>query len=307
MRISDVMAGKKNTITPTQSPFPVFAMCQPIYVDDAIENNPTMKEYSSKPLDKEKFMAQWYNLYNTLAANSLVYLITPVKGLQDEVYVNSFAYLPNITDRDVIVLSNFTGEGRAGEEIVAGGLFKDLGYDVVKCPFKFEGEPELKFLSDAKTYLGGYGFRSDIRAHKWLTEKYGCKIIPIRETDEVLYHLDCSAFPIGKDNVLLCTEIMDPSTVKQIEKIVNVIPVSKADCDSGICNSLQVESEIYNGSSLKYMRKTDKDYEETKTKDENLQGICSRLGLEVTFFDLSEFETSGAKLSCAVSRLNVRL
>lgn len=297
---------KPGIVTPSQSPFPVFAMCQPLYVDNAIQNNPTMKEFA-EPLNKEKFMAQWFNFYNVLAANSLVYLIVPVRGLQDEVYVNSFAYLPHIQDRDVIILSNFVGEGRAGEEIAAGTLFKDLGYEVEQCPYKFEGEPELKWLPGAKTYIGGYGFRSDIKAHNWLKEKYGAKIIPLRETDDVLYHLDCSAFPIGKDSVLLCTEIMERATVREIEKVANVIPVSKEDSYAGICNSLQVESQLYNASSLQYMRRGDKDYQQTKTKDENLQDICTKLGIEVTFFDLSECEKSGAKLSCFTSHLNFRL
>jgi N-dimethylarginine dimethylaminohydrolase len=99
---------------------------------------------------------------------------------------------------------------------------------------------------------------------------------------------------------------MDSSTVKNIEKVCNVIPVSKQDAYSGICNCLQVEQSIYNGSSLKFMSKDDEDYQSMKSKDENLEGICSKLGLEITFFDLSELEKLGAKLSCLVTPLNVR-
>lgn len=301
--IEDV-SHKPGIKTPTQYPFPVFFMCPPVYVDTAVKNNPTMDEYASKPMDKEKFLAQWYNFYNVLAGNSMVYLITPWKGLQDSVYVNCGVYLPHITDRDIIILSNFTAEGRDTEEDVAGVLWRTLGYELFDCPFKFEGYPELKWMTGAKAYLGGYGFRTDPKAYQWLEREFGCKIIPIRETDEVLYHLDCSAMPIGKENVLLCTEIMDEGTVKQIEKVCNVIPVTKADSYAGICNSLQVGSEIFNASSLKYMKKTDKEYIPTRTKDENLEAICRRLGMEIIFMDLSESEKSGAKLSCMVMPAN---
>lgn len=290
--------------TPSQYPFPVFALCPPVYVDNAIQNNPTMKEKEQQaPIDREKFLAQWYNLYNVVAANSLVYLITPVRGLQDQTYVNCFAYLPHIQDRDVIVLSNFTGEGRAGEEIVAGKLFKDLGYTVDPCPFKFEGEPELKYLR-GNTYLGGYGFRSDIRAHHWLQRQYGAHVIPIKETDPVLYHLDCSAFPIGEFNVLLCAEIMDADTVHEIERVTNVIPVTKQDCYAGIANSLLCDDVVYNASPIHVLKHNDPHYGEEKRKNETLERICRDLGKELIFFDMSECEKSGAKLSCFFGHMN---
>jgi N-dimethylarginine dimethylaminohydrolase len=198
------------------------------------------------------------------------------------------------------------GEGRDDEEEMAGLMLRELGYEVVEPPFKFEGFPELKWIDGAGLYLGGYGFRSDKRVYDWLRDQYGCKIIPIRETDPTLYHLDCQAFPIAQENVLLCTEIMDPSTVKEIGKVCNVIPVSKSDAYEGICNCLQCGMAIYNGSPLRYMKKDDPEYQAMKTKDENLESICSRLGLEITFFDLHELEKLGAKLSCLVTPLNVR-
>jgi len=289
-------------MTPSDYPFPVFALCPPVYVDNKIKNNPTMDEYKSEKMDRDKFLAQWYNFYNVLAANSLVYLITPVRGLQDQTYVNSFAYLPHT--KDTIILSNFTGEGRAGEELVAGDLLKDLGYKVVKCPHKFEGEPELKFLKE-NIYLGGYGFRSDIKAHKWLESEFGCKIIPIKETDEILYHLDCSVFVFDEYNVMLCAEIMERETVREIERIANVIPISRQDAYEGICNCVEVEDCVYNSSPLEFLRKSDEHYEAQKHKNDRLEAICRDLGQEIIYFDLSECEKSGAKLSCFVSRLNV--
>ena len=295
--------GKKTGITtPSQHPFPVFALCPPVYVDNAIKNNIWMKGENQK-IDKDKFMGQWYNLYNVLAANSLVYLITPVKGLQDQTYVNSFAYLPNVKP-DTIVLSNFTAAGRSGEEDVAGSLFKDLGYTVVQCPYKFEGEPELKYIRD-NIYIGGYGIRTDIKAHKWLTDTYGCKIISAKTTEK-LYHLDCLVFPMSKEKVMVCTEAFSPETVKEIEKVAQVVPVALKDGDRGICNSLMVEQCVYNASSLQFMKKTDEDYEQERSKCEHLEKICRDLGFELLFFDLSECEKSGAQLSCFVSHLNMK-
>ena len=262
-----------------------------------------MEEIGNKQIDHPKFLAQWYNLYNVLAANSLVQLLPPIRGLQDQTYVNCFAYLPHLKNRNVIILSNFTAEGREGEEWVASGLLTNLGYEVIKCPFRFEGEPELKFLRD-NIYIGGYGFRSDIRAHKWLEKEFGCKILPIKETDETLYHLDCSVLPLNEYNVMMCAELMDREQVRAVERVATVWPVSKADAYEGICNCVKVEDALYNSSPLEYMRKGEEGYNEQKHKNERLEELCMELGMEITYFDLSECEASGAKLSCFVSHLN---
>jgi N-dimethylarginine dimethylaminohydrolase len=289
--------------TPSEYPQPVFVMCPPAFVDNAIKNNKTMKEMASAEIDRPKFLAQWYGLYNVLAANSLVYLLPPKKGLQDQTYVNCFAYLPHLKNRNVIVLSQFTAEGRDGEEWVAAALLRSLGYEVFKCPFRFEGEPELKYLRD-NIYIAGYGFRSDIRAHRWLEEKFGCKILYIKETDEVLYHLDCSVLPLDEYNVMMCCEIMDRAQVREVEKVATVWPISKADAYAGAANSLMVEDALYNSSNLAYLRKTDEHYQEQKNKNERLEVICHEVGKEIIYFDLSECEASGAKLSCFCSHLN---
>lgn len=298
-RLSDI----PKKFTPAHYPFPVFALCPPVYADNSVKNNPTMKEHDGEKIDRDKFLAQWYNLYNVLAANSLVYLITPVKGLADQTYVNSFVYLPHIQDRDIVVLSNFTAEGRPGEEQVVGKLLADLGYEIHHCPFKFESGPELKWLQK-NIYLGGYGQRSDIQAHRWLEQQFGCKVISIKETDKILYHLDCSVFVMDRYNVIMCAEIIDPAVVKQVEKLANVIPVSRQDAYEGICNSLIVDDAVYNSSPLEFMKYTDDDYNTQKHKNETLERICRDMGKEIVYFDLRESEKSGAKLSCFIEPMN---
>lgn len=301
--ISDGSSFKWMPKTPSQYPQPVFVMCPPAFVDNKIKNNKTMEELAEQEINRPKFLAQWYNLYNVLAANSLTYLLPPIKGLQDQTYVNCFAYLPHLKSRNVIVLSNFTAEGREGEEWVAAALLRELGYEIIKCPFRFEGEPELKYLRD-NIYIGGYGFRSDIRAHRWLEEKFGCKILYIKETDEVLYHLDCSVLPLNEYSVMMCTDIMERAQVKEVEKYAQIYPISKEIAYCGAANSLKVLDCIYNSSNIEYLHKSDEDFESQKAKNERLEQICEQLGFEITYFDLSECEASGAKLSCFCSHLN---
>lgn len=306
-RQQNVDMGNPEYRTPTQAPFPTFVLCQPIYVDNKIANNVWIKglKGKDKEIDHERFMGEWYNFYKILSSDALIYLLPPTKGLQDQTYVNCFALLPHLKDRDVIILSNFTGEGRAGEEVVAGRFLQSLGYNCIKSPFKFEGEPELKYLRD-NIYFGGYGFRSDIRAHKWIESNFGAKVITLKETDEHLYHLDCSLFVLDENNIICCTEMYSKAEIKEIEKVATIHDVSKKDCHENSCNNVRVGEMVVTSSSLQFMQKRDPSYQDEWKKNERLQEICSDLGLELLFLEMSEAAKSGAALSCFVGHLNYR-
>ena len=295
-------------ITPSQLPFDVFALCAPLHVDTGIANNIWMEELSKKDrgLDKEKFIGQWFNFYNVLAANSLVYLIPSKEGLQDQTYVNCAIYMPHIKEEDTIVLGKFTARGRQGEEEVAGRLFQEMGYKVVQCPYKLEGEAELKYSGKDNIYYGGYGIRSDIKAHEWLEEKLGAKVIKLREKDPYLYHLDCNLFVISKNDIILNTGAFSKKTIKEIEKITNIHSVGEDEAYQGICNSLRVGDMLCNASSLAYMKSTDKYYMEEVRKNAELEKICDKVGIELMYFDMSEAWKSGALLSCFCMHLNHR-
>lgn len=295
-------------VTPSSSPFPCMVMCAPTYASTDIQNNAWMTEVKNKKeleIDREKFMSQWYNLYKIMSANSLVYLIPPKRGLQDQTYVNCFAYLPHYTKKDTVILSNFTAKGREGEEKVAGNLLKGLGYDTIKCPYRFEGEPELKYIGN-NNYIGGYGIRSELKALEWIEEKFGANIIKVKETVPYLYHLDCSVFVLNKDNIVAYTDYMDKRTIKEIEKYVEIRPVNKVAAYQGVCNSVRVGDFVLNASSLDFMKKTDKYYKEEHQKNGELEVICDRAGLKLIYVNLSESMKSGALLSCHVAHLNYR-
>jgi N-dimethylarginine dimethylaminohydrolase len=294
--------------TPSQSPFPVFVLAQPCFVSDDIENNPWMSEAEGKeaePLDVEKFMGQWYNFYKLLAADSLVYLLPPKKGLQDLTYVNNFMYVAHQPEKDLIILSNFTAEGRAGEEIVAGNFLSAMGYKCVKPPFKFEGFPECKFIRE-NIYFGGYGFRTDIRFHNWFEKTYGAKVIKIKEKDELQYHLDCNIFVLDEQNIICSVETIEKSTLKEIEKVCNVFPVEDDDAWEDACNVVRVGELIIGASSIQSMKKSDPIYEKQKHKNDRLEEICNEMGLELMLCDLSELSKSGAAASCLCSPLTSR-
>jgi N-dimethylarginine dimethylaminohydrolase len=287
---------------PSQLPFPVLVLCPPTYVDTKVHNNAWMDEKVSGDLtlNKEKFTGEWYNLYQLLTANALVYLIPPKKGLQDQTYVNSFVYLKD----DIIISSNFYAKGRAGEEIEAGKLLTSLGYKVIQSPHYFEGYPELKYSGKNNTFYGGYGIRSSIKTHQWLEREFDIKVIKLKETDKFLYHLDCSLFILNRDNVMMCTEVFTKKELKAIEKIATIHSVSIEAAYQGVCNSIKLGDFVINASSLDYMKESDKWYKEEVKKNEELEKICDKVGVELVYVSLSEAMKSGALCSCFMAPLN---
>ena len=292
--------------TPSQLPIPAFVMNFPFTLDTSNPNNIWMKEMEAKDLKINKGNAyrQFLDLYQFIAGNSLVNILPTYGEYQDLVYVaNMGIYLPHIKDSNNIILSNFTSEPRQGEEKVGKPFFDLMGYQTHMCPFKWEGEADLKYLYD-NVYIGGYGQRSDIQAFEWMEKEFDMNIIKIEMVDEYLYHLDCSIFPLTKEKTLICTELYTPEELAHISQYTNIIDISVDDTYNGIANSARLGNMILCASNISELTRADENYEAEKQKIESLEKICFNEGLEPVFFNISEFMKSGAMLSCMLMHLN---
>jgi|TARA_R110000787_G_scaffold156435_1_gene270317 N-dimethylarginine dimethylaminohydrolase len=292
--------------TPSQLPIPAFVMNFPFTLDTSNPNNIWMKEMEAKDLKINKGNAyrQFLDLYQFIAGNSLVNILPTYGEYQDLVYVaNMGIYLPHIKDSNNIILSNFTSEPRQGEEKVGKPFFDLMGYQTHMCPFKWEGEADLKYLYD-NVYIGGYGQRSDIQAFEWMEKEFDMNIIKIEMVDEYLYHLDCSIFPLTKEKTLICTELYTPKELAHISQYTNIIDISVDDTYNGIANSARLGNMILCASNISELTRADENYEAEKHKINSLEKICFNEGLEPVFFNISEFMKSGAMLSCMLMHLN---
>jgi len=283
-----------------------LALVEPTYLSADIANNAWMEDIppEERKVNLEVAQRQWFNLYSILTQGSVVYLVPPKQGLQDQVYVvNAAEVLPHMQidqKRNVAILSNFKAAGRAGEEIEFKKLAENLGYEIYQCPYYFEGEAELKWLND-NVYVGGYGIRTSKRAHTWLTQEFGCKIIPV-ETDEWLYHLDCLIFPISNDYCIINEDI--PSDTKdEIKKYTNVIEVNYNACLEGITNSFKLNDLVLNADVSKGYKNSPQALKQIQSEQAVLNEICTKLGLTPVYIDLSEYLKSGALLSCMILHL----
>lgn len=295
-------------INPTSLDKAAYLLNVPFSLAADVVNNAWMQELDEphRHIDIKKAINQFLQLYHFMAAESVVYLLpTPsVTGLQDLVYcANMGVVLEEQSDNTTVILSNFSTEVRAPETRVGKAFFELMGYQTVTPPYHFEGEAELKHLHD-NIYIGGYGIRSDKRAYDWMAEQYGVKIIALEETEPYLYHLDCTVFPLTREDTLVCTEMYTAEEIRQIEAVTNIVDVSVDDCFSGICNSVRLGNSLLNASHIHELKSTDEYYNEEKQKNRKLEDLATQYAFELSFFNLSEFLKSGALLSCMVMHLN---
>ena len=303
-----VQRGLSPWLNPTQLNRPTFLMNFPFSYATGSPNNPWMKDLpdQKRAPDFKRAAVQFLQVYQNISAEGLVYLLpTPRDGdLQDLLYTaNLGIVLEHLPDKNTVVISNFKSPPRRGETPLGVKFFQDMGYNVHVAPAKFEGEAELKHLYD-NIYVGGYGIRSEIETYEWMEQTFDMRIIKVQEVEKYLYHLDCSIFPITKENTLVGTELFTKKEVRELAKFTNIIPVSVDECFSGICNSVRLPNQVLNSSHIHDLKAGTQDYQYEITKNRKLEDICSNLAMEVAYFNLSEFHKSGALLSCMVMHLN---
>jgi len=292
--------------TPSQLHLQSYVMNFPFTLATSDPNNIWMQELTDDELaiNRPKAYKQFMDLYNFMAGQSLVHLLPSEGNFQDQVYVaNLGLQLSHLKDKNTILLSNYSSDPRKGEELVGEKFFKMMGYDTYIAPHKWEGEADIKHLYD-NVYVGGYGIRSNIKTYEWMEENFDMNILKVAMTDEYLYHLDCSIFPLNEYKTLVCTELYDEDEIKMLEKHTEIIDVDVDNALCGMTNSVRMGNMILCASNISELKKSHEYYEGEKNKIAALEKICSNEGMEPVIFNLSEFMKSGAMLSCMVMHLN---
>jgi N-dimethylarginine dimethylaminohydrolase len=265
----------------TSLEYPSFLMSFPFTLSNRFPNNLYMK-VNSDTYDLKKAWDQWIALYSRLSSEGIVYLL-PAKGnFQDLPFVaNIGAVLPHL--KNTILVSNFKSWPRRGEEMLAWPFFESLGYRVFQPPFSWEGEADLKWIRH-NIYVAPYGQRTELEAHRWMEKLFDMEVISIFIGDSHFFHLDCLFFPFSSTKALVGTLALQNEDIKKLEKIVDIIPVPHEHLYDAWTNSVRIGNKVYNS------HKSDKPFED----------LMAKYNLEVECFDLSEFEKSGADLSCLV-------
>ena len=137
------------------------------------------------PVDNRVAVSQWERLYETyLALGHSVELVRPLPGLPDMVYAANGGLVSN----GAAVVARFKHAERAGEEAAYAAWMTARGSRPVQTRHVNEGQGD--FLLVGEMVLGGYGFRTDVRAHGEVAELLRMPVISLELVDPRFYHLD---------------------------------------------------------------------------------------------------------------------
>ena len=219
-------------------------MCPPRHYDVDYIINPWM-EGNIHRSSRAEAEAQWEQLHQTLQRYATVELVTPQKGWPDMVFTANAGLVLGKT----AILSRFFHPERQGEEPHFQQWFEDNGFTVHTLPasLPFEGAGDA-LLDRAGGWLwAGYGFRTELDSHPYLSEWLGIEVLSLRLVDPRFYHLDTCFCPLSDGYLLYYPPAFDTYSNHLIEKRVpreKRIVVDEVDAVRFACNSVNVDRVI---------------------------------------------------------------
>ena len=215
-------------------------MCPPEHYTIRYVINPWMN--LSRKIHPERAHQQWDRLYNILTGLAVkVYLIRPVPRLPDMVFTAN----AGLQVGRQLFLSRFRYRQRKPEAAYFKKWFQRKKFQLVEFPpgIFFEVEGDALFFGDA--LFAGYRFRSDIRAHTFISEKLGIEVLSLELVDRRFYHLDTCFTPLNADSALYYPAAFDRYARKVIEENVpDSVRVPAKEALRFVCNAVVIGRDV---------------------------------------------------------------
>ena len=252
-------------------------MCAPTAYDLNYEINPWMS-LSNRP-DTALAERQWRVLYGvfTEQIGATVDLIPQTAQCPDMVFTAN----AGLVRGQIALISNFRHPERQTEEPFFRAWFETNGFDV-RAPShacKFEGEGDALFAGD--TVLAGYLKRSDICAHRWISDMLSLPVLSLQLTDDRWYHLDTCLFPLDAGTIVLYPGAFDAYAQVVLADRFETIAINEVEALRFACNSVVIGSNIVMPSGCPI-----------------LSGILKARGYTVYTVEMSEFLKAGGAAKC---------
>ncbi len=276
-----------------------YLACPPTYLSNQQPNNKVMEDMAHlyPPPDRALAQAQFYEICSFVRHHAFIHLLPPVDGLQDQVYVSNLGVTLRRGMQTIVLLSRFCSSPRRGEEGVGLRFFDDLHIPTERAPKFFEGEADLKELAP-NVYVGAHGIRTSLNALRWIARRFDIEIIECELTDPHFYHLDCLFLRIAADTALVVTDTVSSETLRRIEKYVNIVSVPLQAGLGAATNCLKLNSYLICDDNRRLYAREQHWMAQEEAKLSFLDSICSKHGLVLKPFEMTEFAKSGAAMSC---------
>lgn len=214
---------------------PTLLMCPPTHFRIAYEINPWMD--LRRDVDRPLAQRQWEALYEalTLQAGARVRLVEPAPDQPDMVFTANAGL---VVGRRFLP-SNFRHAERAGEEARFCDWMAAADYTLAPLPEggAFEGEGDALFCGDL--LLAGYGFRTDLAAHRAVEQILGWPVLSLELVDPRFYHLDTCLLPLGPGATACYLPAFSAAARRALrEKLPSLIAVEEAEALRLGCNAV---------------------------------------------------------------------
>lgn len=262
---------------------PRILMCPPDFYGIEYEINPWMSR--SRGSETVTARAQWRRLYDMLGGLGVrVELMTPHAGLPDLVFTANAGLM--FTNQ--FYSSRFRHEVRARESPHFDAWFAEHGFEVVHFPPDMFHEGAGDALFCGEVLFAGYRIRSDARAHQWLGDRIGKRVLPLELVNPRFYHLDTCFCPLSAGQALWFPDAFDAYGRRVIEShIPKLIPVVEAEAHRFGCNAVVVGKTVVTNSGCPQLA-------------EDLR----RNGYEPVAVELDEYLKAGGSAKCLTLRLD---
>ncbi len=215
-------------------------MCRPNYFDIEYEINPWMD--MDNQVDHTRALSQWQSLFDTYKKLGVeIELIEQIKGLPDMTFVAN----GGVVFGNTFVCSNHHFKERKGEESYFQKWFADHGFTVHTLDWNQGGEGDALFYRD--TLYMGYGFRSEIEAHRQIQKILDVETVSLKLIDPRFYDFDTAFCPVGNRAVLYYPQAFDAESQEILQKIPDAHPIDAAQAAGFVGNSVLVGDTLLVG------------------------------------------------------------
>ena len=261
-------------------------MCPPDYFTVDYVINPWMAgNEGGMSLDLAK--EQWSNLRDGIAEYAEVVTIEPQPELPDMVFTAN----AGVVYGDKAIASHFMPLERRPEEPHFKAWFTDNGFDLFALDEKigFEGAGDCLHDRRGPWLWTGYGFRTEIEAHKEIQDFFDVEVVSIRLTDERFYHIDTCFCPLTDGFLMYHPPAFDFDSRMAIETRIpphKRIIVDTIDAGNFACNAVNIGDRVFLHRASK-----------------PLQARLMLAGFSVHEVELTEFLKAGGSAKCLTLKL----
>ena len=180
---------------------------------------------------------------------------------------------------------------RRPEEEHFKAWFRDNDFELLDLDDKigFEGAGDCLFDRKGDWLWTGYGFRTEIEAHKEIQDFFDVEVVSIKLTDSRFYHIDTAFCPLAEGFLMYHPPAFDFDSRVAIESRIpphKRIIVDTMDAGNFACNAVNIgDTVILNQAS------------------EPLKAPLMLAGFKVREVGLSEFLKAGGSAKCLTLKL----